>query len=136
VEEQNLWNLFDNSEIYEFITGEPDCLPEFQFDWIELCQLAVHLPPGLNFAHHQHLQPPQDQNKQQGQQAQPVHPSAPIIQPAQPSAHSVQPPQPPAQPFQLCNLQSNLPTYYHQFCHLQNQLLDPVVYNNQSTNMI
>jgi hypothetical protein len=33
-EEQNLWKSFDNSDIYEFITGEPDCLPEFQFHWI------------------------------------------------------------------------------------------------------
>ncbi len=46
VEEQNLWKYFDNSDIYEFITGEPDTLPEFQFDWIEPCQLAAHLPPG------------------------------------------------------------------------------------------
>jgi len=30
VEEQHLWNLFDNSDIYEFITREPDTLPEFQ----------------------------------------------------------------------------------------------------------
>jgi hypothetical protein len=32
VEEQNFWKSFDNSDIYEFITGEPDTLPEFQFD--------------------------------------------------------------------------------------------------------
>ncbi len=32
LEEQNLWKSFDNSDIYEFITGEPDCIPEFQFD--------------------------------------------------------------------------------------------------------
>jgi hypothetical protein len=40
VEEQHLWNSFDNSDIYEFITGEPDTLPEFQLNWIEPCQLA------------------------------------------------------------------------------------------------
>ncbi len=50
VEEQNLWRLFNNSDIYEFITGEPDCLPEFQFDWIEPCQLTAHLPPGVVLA--------------------------------------------------------------------------------------
>jgi hypothetical protein len=49
VEEQNLWRSFDNSDIYEFITGEPDCLPEFQFNWIEPCQLAAHLPLGVFF---------------------------------------------------------------------------------------
>jgi hypothetical protein len=46
VEEQHLWNLFDNSDIYKFITGEPDTLTEFQFNYIEPCQLAAHLPPG------------------------------------------------------------------------------------------
>ncbi len=97
VEEQNLWNLFDNSDIYEFITGEPDCLPNFQFDWIEPCQLAVHFPPGSIFAKPQDFQPPPDQNKQQVPQVQPLQPPAPIIQPAQPTAQLVQPPQPPAQ---------------------------------------
>ncbi len=48
VEEQNLWRSFDNSDIYEFITGEPDTLPEFQNNWIEPCQLAVHFPPAPN----------------------------------------------------------------------------------------
>ncbi len=33
-EEQDLWNSYDNSDIYEFLTGEKDTLPEFQFDWI------------------------------------------------------------------------------------------------------
>ncbi len=51
VEEQNLWRSFDNSELYKFITGEPDCLPEFQFDWIEPCQLIAHLHPGVILAH-------------------------------------------------------------------------------------
>ncbi len=51
VEKQNLWKSFDNSDIYKFITGEPDCLQEFQFDWIEPCQLTAHLPPGMVLAH-------------------------------------------------------------------------------------
>ncbi len=33
-EEQHLWNSFSNEDIYEFLTGEKDTLPEFQFDWI------------------------------------------------------------------------------------------------------
>jgi hypothetical protein len=33
-EEQNLWNSYDNTDIYEFLMGEKDTLPEFQFDWI------------------------------------------------------------------------------------------------------
>ncbi len=32
--EQQLWNLFAKSDIYEFLTGEKDCIPEFQFNWI------------------------------------------------------------------------------------------------------
>ena len=43
-EEKILWNSFDNGEIYEFITGEPDTLPEFQYNWIEPCQIVVHFP--------------------------------------------------------------------------------------------
>jgi hypothetical protein len=91
-EEQNLWNTFDNSDIYEFITGEPDCLSESQFDWIEPCHLAAHLPPGYTWEH-----PLQDQ-------AQPVQPPAPPVQPpappVQPPASPVQPPQPQAPPEQ------------------------------------
>ncbi len=103
VEEQNLWNLFDNSNIYEFITGEPDCLTEFQFDWIEPCQLAVHLPPGLVFAHPQDLQHLQDQSKPPVQPAQPpVHPLQRAAQHVQPAAQPQQPPvNPPAPPPQV-----------------------------------
>jgi hypothetical protein len=72
VEEQNLRKSFDNSDIYEFIIVEPDTLPEFQFNWIEPCQLAVHLPPGVVFASHKDLQPPPDQKKPPAQPAQKV----------------------------------------------------------------
>jgi hypothetical protein len=104
VEEQKLWNWFDNSDIYEFITGEPDTLSEFQFDWIEPCQLAVHFPPGS--FQPQDLQPSPNQDKQQVPQFQP---NALIILPAQPPVPPVQPPQnlpqvilpqPPVQPVQ------------------------------------
>jgi hypothetical protein len=97
VEEQNLWKSFDNRDIYEFITGEPDCLPEFQFDWIEPCQLAAHLPPGVVLTHPHDLLPPQDQNKPPDQQAQPQAPPAqPPVPPAQPQDQ----PQPVDQPAQ------------------------------------
>jgi hypothetical protein len=80
-EEQQLWQQFDKSEVYKFITGEKDTLPEFQFDWIEPCQLAVHLPPGVILAAHRDLQPPTDQAKPPAQlAAQPV----PIPQQAPP----------------------------------------------------
>jgi len=95
VEEQNLWTSFDNSDIYEFITGEPDTLPEFQFNWIEPCQLTVHLPPGVVFASHRDLQPPPDQNKP------PAPPAQIAAQPVQPPAQLAQPqvcPVPPVQP--------------------------------------
>ncbi len=83
-EDQNLWTQFDNSEIYEFITGEKDTLPEFQYNWIEPCQLAVHLPPGVFLTSQHDLQPPPDQQKlpvQPPQVAQPVqHPQpAPLV---------------------------------------------------------
>jgi hypothetical protein len=32
--EQNLWNLFEKSDIYEFLTGETDTIPEFPHNWI------------------------------------------------------------------------------------------------------
>ncbi len=88
-----MWKQFDNSDLYEFITGEKDTLPEFQYDWIEPCQLAVHFPPGVLFAAHQDLQPPPDKNKPQAQPAQPVAQVPPPAQPAQaaPPPQLVQP---------------------------------------------
>jgi len=76
-EDQNLWKQFDNSEIYEFITGEKDTLPEFQFNWIEPCQLAVHLPPGALLATPQDLQAPPAQ-------PEPQAPLPPVLLPAPP----------------------------------------------------
>ncbi len=58
LEDQILWKSFDNGEIYEFIMGEPDTLPEFQYNWIEPCQLAIHLPQ--NFAAQLNFQLPPD----------------------------------------------------------------------------
>jgi hypothetical protein len=81
LEEQNLWKLFDNSDIYEFITGEPDCLPEFQFDWIEPCQLAAYLPPGFALVPDQHQQAPPEPAKPPVQQQ--IQPAAQPALPAQ-----------------------------------------------------
>ncbi len=40
--EQKLWNLFENSDIYEFLTGEKDTLPEFRHNWIT-CRTSTPL---------------------------------------------------------------------------------------------
>jgi hypothetical protein len=31
--EQKLWNSFETDQIYQLLTGEPDTLPEFRFNW-------------------------------------------------------------------------------------------------------
>jgi hypothetical protein len=107
VEEQNLWKQFDNSDLYEFITGEQDTLPEFQYNWIEPCQPAVRLPPGFLLAAQQNPQP------QQAQPAQPVAQAAPAVQPAQAA-----PPAQPTPPAQLA-LPQNQPVA--QFQQVQDQ---------------
>jgi hypothetical protein len=92
-EEQILWNSFDNGEIYEFITGEPDTLPEFQYNWIEPCQIAVHFPKEINCFPNQCCQLPPDPNKA------PVQPPpAPAVLPAQQIPPPVPPPAPLAPP--------------------------------------
>jgi len=88
-EEQHLWRQFDNEEVYKFITGEDDTLPEFQYNWIEPCQLAVHLPPDLQ-RFLLDLKPPVDQNKLPAQL-----PPAPAAQQPPPAAA---PPAPVNQP--------------------------------------
>jgi hypothetical protein len=32
--EQKLWNLVENSDIYEFLTSDKDTIPEFRHNWI------------------------------------------------------------------------------------------------------
>jgi hypothetical protein len=32
--EKKLWNLFENSDIYKFLTSEKDTIPEFRHNWI------------------------------------------------------------------------------------------------------
>jgi hypothetical protein len=48
-EEQQLWNLFEKADIYEFLTGEKAPIPEFQFNWISpeapaICQVHSAIP--------------------------------------------------------------------------------------------
>jgi hypothetical protein len=76
LEEQTLWTSFDNSDIYEFITGEPDTLPEFQYNWIEPCQLAVHFPPRVQLVPNHNFNLPPDHIKPPVQIAAPPGPTA------------------------------------------------------------
>ncbi len=72
IEEPNLSNSFENAEIYEFLTGETNTFPEFQFNRIQpsrpayritanchLFQQALAPPP---------IPPPQQQDQPQGPQ--------------------------------------------------------------------
>jgi hypothetical protein len=78
-EEQFLWNSFSNKDIYEFLTGEQDTLPEFRFDWI-VTDPKLHLPNDWK-----DLILPQPQAKPPPAPPQPVqHPPAPIQDPAPP----------------------------------------------------
>ena len=91
-EEKHLWQQFEKEDIYKFITGEEDTLPEFQYNWIEPCQLAVHLPPELQRYLRDSLLPPE-------QQKAPVQPPpAPAVLPAQQIPPPVIPPAPLAPP--------------------------------------
>ena len=44
--EQDLWNSFEKADIYEFLTGEKDTIPEFQFNWFSPEAPVVHRVPG------------------------------------------------------------------------------------------
>ncbi len=95
-EEQDLWNSYDNSDIYEFLTGEKDTHPEFRFDWIVT-------DPKLRLPHDwKDFILPQPQPKQPQAQAPPAqHPPLPlpaqIQDPNPPELPQVQP-SPPAAP--------------------------------------
>jgi hypothetical protein len=94
-EEQDLWNSYDNRDIYEFLTGEKDTHPEFRFDWIVT-------DPKLRLPHDwQDFILPPAQPKQPQDQAPPVlqpppplpaqipdqiPPALPQVQPAPPAA--------------------------------------------------
>jgi hypothetical protein len=53
--EQNLWTKFKTSDIYRFLTGEEDTVPEFQYNWTSIPRLqplvstlAGTTPPATN----------------------------------------------------------------------------------------
>ena len=37
--EQNLWTKFETADIYRFLTGEEDTVPEFQYNWTSIPKL-------------------------------------------------------------------------------------------------
>ncbi len=37
--EQNLWTTFESADIYRFLTGEEDTVPEFQYNWTSIPRL-------------------------------------------------------------------------------------------------
>jgi hypothetical protein len=48
--EQQLWNSFEKADIYKFLTGEKDCIPEFQLNWTSpetpaICWSALPVVP-------------------------------------------------------------------------------------------
>ena len=85
-EEQDLWNSYDNRDIYEFLTGEKDTHPEFRFDWI-VTDPKLRLPHDWK----DFILPP----------AQPKQPQAqapPVIQPPPPLPAPIPDQIPPALP--------------------------------------
>jgi hypothetical protein len=40
-QEQALWNKFETNNIYRFLTGEPDTVPEFWFNWITAPRVTI-----------------------------------------------------------------------------------------------
>ncbi len=91
-EEQHLWRQFDKEDIYKFITGEEDTLPEFQYNWIEPCQLAVHLSPELQRFFQDLLVPPDQQKTPAQLPPAPPVPLAPQVQQAAPPSPVAPPP--------------------------------------------
>jgi hypothetical protein len=73
--EQQLWNSFEKAYIYKFLTGEKDCIPEFQFNWIlpEAPAIRCVLPQGA-------------QPRVQQAAPLPAAQQAPAVPPAQPAA--------------------------------------------------
>jgi hypothetical protein len=100
-EEQHLWNSLDNVDIYEFLTGEKDTIPEFQFDWISP-EPTICWP-----ANFKELVIPQPQDK-------PIRPLPPVqVQPKQPPLVLVLP-TPPLVPTSDHVLQNGQPIDYRE----------------------
>jgi hypothetical protein len=47
--DQKLWNSFETDQIYRLLTGEPDTVPEFRFNWytVDTCDGYYEPPQGL-----------------------------------------------------------------------------------------
>ncbi len=69
IEEQQLWTNFETADIYRFLTGEEDTVPEFQYNWTTVPKLQP-LGPSTTTA------PPTPANA-----APPVAPPVPPIPP-------------------------------------------------------
>jgi hypothetical protein len=94
-EEQDLWNSYDNSDIYKFLTGEKDTLPEFEFDWI-VTDPKLRLPNDWKdlILPQPQPKPPQVQPPPVPQLPQPLPPQIPAPNPPE----LLQPPQVPQAP--------------------------------------
>jgi len=42
-EEQKLWTQFETDDIYQFLTGEPDMIPEFHYNWFIVQRITVDI---------------------------------------------------------------------------------------------
>jgi hypothetical protein len=69
--EQKLWNTFETADIYRFLTGEEDTVPEFQYNWSSVPRL-------------QPLGPTTSTSPTPANPAPPVAPPAPPLPPASP----------------------------------------------------
>ncbi len=94
--EQQLWNLFKKANIYKFLTGEKDCILEFQFNWISPEAPAIRWPAQAN----QPAQPPaaapppvKNQAAPQEEAPQPALPAPAIIDQASNPAEAALPPE-------------------------------------------
>ncbi len=47
-EDQQLWTTFETSDIYRFLTGEEDTVPEFQYNWTTGGVKTERVFPGLS----------------------------------------------------------------------------------------
>ena len=56
--EQQLWNSFEKADIYEFLTGEKDTIPEFQFNWVSPESPSLRVVPGASATAAAQLPPP------------------------------------------------------------------------------
>jgi hypothetical protein len=92
--EQQLWNSFEKADIYEFLTGEKDTIPEFQFNWVSPESPSLRVVPGASAT--ATAQPPPPVAVQLPAQPAPAQPAA--AQHPPPGVDQVHAPLDPAQP--------------------------------------